>query len=90
MVEITCEMLANPFWSVLYERYYCHRSKDFQLDGQTGDIILILRIMADHVDVSDFRPPQNAYRYVLDKLKRYGRFEILERLRADWNRAASQ
>lgn len=89
MIVITLEMLANPFWQILYTRYYNPYSKDFQLDGQTGNIVLILRIMADTADVSDYKPGENAYRYVLAKLAKYGRFEICDRLRCDWNKASA-
>jgi hypothetical protein len=81
MMEITLDMLANPFWAVIYARYYDEYHKALASEGERGDITLLLHYLAEHADVSGFKPGDNPYRYVLEKLKPYARYDL------DWNKA---
>jgi hypothetical protein len=82
------EELANPFYLVLSRTAYDEYQHEIAYCGEPGALALILNMAAQTADTSDFKPGDNAFKYVLDYLdgmRPFGtRCTLIERLKAEW------
>jgi hypothetical protein len=85
------DMSANPYKRVLYDRYLSSvpGSKFLPTSGESGAVCLLLTVLGECDDISTYIQGANPYKWILDRLQFLKRYEIVEHLRADWNRAAN-
>jgi len=76
--------MSNPY-SVCARFYAMNAPNDYQWQSLQGGAALLLRMLADVADVSDY-DGSNPYQYCLAKLKEYGRNELTDAIESDWCR----
>jgi hypothetical protein len=80
--------MGNPFLLVLSRTAYNEYTHEIDYYGEQGALALILNMAAKTADTSDFKPGDNAFRYVLDYLdgmRPFGtRSTLIEKLKAEW------
>lgn len=82
--------MSNPFKRVLFD-YQVSASlsktwdNPYTMDGQAGDLCLVLMICDREVDTSDFVEGTSPHKYVLEYLKSYGYSQLARIAEVDWS-----